>query len=124
MKNNNINRKIKINQILMKENIILFLQEKNSYNIGYDYLIDLIVDQFELYLLAREQIRIEGLSVFGSSDKSFTVRNQNFKTLQECISNIDKLSKKLCLSVDDLQVFKKLNESKNEEDDGFEDFNS
>lgn len=105
---------------MSKAKIKSYLQEKEVYHTGYDFLITLLTDQISLYNLAREAIKDEGVSVWGSAEEKFKVRNQHFKTLQECIQNITQLTTKLGLSVKDSLVIREL-VGEAVEDDGFED---
>lgn len=95
-----------------------YLQEKGVYHEGYDFLLSLLAHQIQLYNESKSAIKTEGLSTFGSSDKSFTVRNQHIKTLSECIANITRLAEKLGLSVKDSIIFKEL--SPDDDTDGFD----
>lgn len=107
-----------------KKAIIEFLKEKGTYHKAFDFNIELLIDQIKLYKLARKSITDDGLNVLGSAipvkDGGFKVRNQQFKTLSECIFNIRHLSRALGLSVSDSIIFKQLNENTGL-DDGFED---
>ena len=105
----------------MKKAIIDHLTSQGVYHSSYDFLIEILVHQVKIYKKAQKAIDLEGVSVSGNADGSFKVRNQNFRTISECIYNIDKLTKKLGLSVSDSRIIKELTGGQ-EDDDGFEDF--
>ena len=105
---------------MSKKRIIEYLEDKGTYSTAYDFQIDLLIDQIQLYKLARKAIKEEGISVPGNAEGTFMVRNQQLKTLSEVILNIKVLSKALGLSVSDSLIFKQLN-GEVEHDDGFND---
>lgn len=104
---------------MSKKKIREYLEEKEVYHTGYDFLINLLTDQISLYNQARKVIKEEGVSVWGSAEEKFKVRNQHFKTLQECVQNITQLTSKLGLSVKDSVVIRELVGAP-EETDGFD----
>jgi phage terminase small subunit len=104
--------------MITKKKIREYLEENGVYSSAYDYGIDLLIDQVKLYRVARDTIAAEGVTVPGNAEGTFFVRNQQLRTLSECITNIRNLSKSLGLSVSDSIIFKELTAG---EDDGFDD---
>lgn len=105
---------------MSKAKIKKYLIEKEVYHEGYDFLISMLNDQITLYSKIRKLIHEEGESVNGDASGSFKVRNQHFKTANECVLNITKLTEKLGISVKDSILIKQLVGEPPEEDDGFD----
>jgi len=85
----------------MKKKIIQYLKDKNIYNVGFDFLIIMLCDQITLYKTVMKTLKEEGVSVAGNAEGTYFVRNQHFKTLTECIQNINALTRKIGISPKD-----------------------